>query len=64
MTAEEFNDTYPVGTLVRYQPVKGYVERVDTCTRSGAWTLGHGAVVVKIEGQVGGVSIDHLGVMV
>jgi hypothetical protein len=33
---------------------------VQTKTRSEAWALGHGAVVVKVEGRAGGVDITHL----
>lgn len=60
MTAEEWNRTHPVGTPVRYFPVKGSLKHTDTKTRSLAWTLDSGHAVVMIEGRAGGVSLDHL----
>ena len=60
MTVTQWNDRYPIGTPVRYFPIKGQPECRHTKTRSEAWALGHGAIVVKVEGQAGGVSIDHL----
>ena len=61
MTAHEWNCTHPVGTPVVYTPIMGRALVDHTTTRSKAWTLDHGAVVVKIEGHAGGVSINHLG---
>ncbi|MGS1014078.1 hypothetical protein ACVCL0_09205 [Rhodanobacter sp. UC4450_H17] len=60
LTADAFTAQYPVGTPCRYYPVAGDSEHLKTKTRSEAWTLGHGAVVVKIEGRTGGVDINHL----
>ncbi|MFC9280868.1 hypothetical protein [Streptomyces collinus] len=34
--------------------------RLDTVTRSLAWTLGHGAPVVSVEGETGGIRLDHV----
>ncbi|GAA5070779.1 hypothetical protein GCM10023336_56240 [Streptomyces similanensis] len=34
--------------------------RLDTVTRSVAWALGHGAPVVLVEGETGGISLDHV----
>lgn len=59
LTAEKWNETVPVGTEIRYFPIKGRDEFRVTKTRSEAWTLGSGDAVVLIEGQAGGVSIDH-----
>lgn len=59
MTADEFNGRVPVGTPVRYYSVPGVAPRL-TRTRSAAWTLGSGHVVVAVEGRSGGVSIKHL----
>lgn len=59
MTADEWNEKYPVGTVVMYRSVSSSDYPWETTrTRSIAWTLGHGAVVVKIEGRAGGVSIE------
>lgn len=60
MTANEWNAAYPVGTPVRYFPVRGQADHMDTATRSEAWALGHGAVVVSVRGKSGGVAIEHL----
>ncbi len=35
-------------------------EPIDTYTRSEAWSLGHGEVVVKIKGRTGGVCVSLL----
>jgi len=60
MTAEAFTAKYPVGTACRYYPIAGDSTHDKTHIRSEAWRLGHGAVVVKIEGRRGGVDINHL----
>ena len=60
MTAEEFNAKYPIGSLCHYFPIKGEPSHQVTKTRSEAWALGHGDVVVAVEGRTGGVLIDHL----
>ena len=48
------------GTKVRYFPVRGRPEHVDTTTRSEPWELGNGEVIVLVAGRTGGVSIRHL----
>lgn len=60
MSVEAFNGTHAVGTPCRYYPIAGDSNHMKTKTRSEAWALGHGAVVVKIEGLTGGVDINHL----
>lgn len=60
ITAEQFNQKYPIGTKVQYFPIKGDTRHLDTETRTPAWTLGHGEPVVSVNGIAGGVSIDHL----
>ena len=55
-----WNINYPPGTPVRYWSVKGNQSYVDTVTRSVAWKLSNGEILVKIDGQSGGVSINHL----
>jgi hypothetical protein len=57
MTAEQWNEKYPMGTPVLYYPVRGDDFHRTTETRSEAWTLGHGDPVVKIVGQTGGVAL-------
>lgn len=60
MTEEQFNKAVPIGTEVYYQPVLGWEGHELTRTRSKAWTMGHGAVVVMVDGHAGGVSIGHV----
>lgn len=60
-TADDWNRLYPVGTPVRFWLLEpGNGRGVATKTRTPAWALGHGAVVVCIEGRSGGVAITHL----
>lgn len=62
-TAESWNASYPVGTPVRYWPIypptAGFPP-IDTTTRSEAWTLGDGSVVVLVAGESGGVHLSHI----
>lgn len=60
MTVDEFNARYPVGSAMRYYPIRGEAGNIETKTRSEAWALGHGEVVVKIEGRTGGCCISHM----
>ena len=63
MTAAQWNAAYPIGTAVRYWPIWPPMDAFppeDTRTRSEAWTLGDGSVVVKIEGRAGGVHLSHV----
>ncbi|MCT9092932.1 hypothetical protein N4G70_29270 [Streptomyces sp. ASQP_92] len=38
-------------------------ERLDTRTRSVAWSRGHGAPVVLVEGYSGGICLTHIDVV-
>lgn len=63
MTAPAWNAAHPVGTAVRYWPIwppVPSVPPVDSHTRSEAWPLGDGTVVVLIEGKTGGVALSHV----
>lgn len=63
MTAPQWNVAYPVGTAVRYWPIyppREWAPPIDTTTRSEAWALGDGTVVVMVEGQVGGVALSNV----
>lgn len=65
-TAAFWNAAHPVGTLVRYFPVYPPIEGVppvETRTRSEAWVLGDGSVVVLVEGKSGGVLLSHIEVI-
>jgi len=65
-TAESWNASHPVGTQVRYwyvyPPIDGFPP-VHTTTRSEAWSLGDGTVVVMIAGATGGVALSHIEVL-
>ena len=60
LSAELWNEFYPVGTEVLYEPVRGKGNYVRARTDSEAWTLGHGEVVVKLVGRSGGCSTEHM----
>lgn len=65
-SAESWNAAHSVGTAVRYWPIYppiGGVPPVDTTTRSEAWALGDGSVVVLVEGKAGGVHLSHVEVL-
>lgn len=58
-----WNAAHPIGTRVRYWPILPPIDSappLDTTTRSEAWTLGDGSVVVKVVGRSGGVHLGHL----
>lgn len=60
---KRWNELYPVGTPVRYWPVLPPTRSAppfDTTTRSEAWTLGSGDVVVLVVGRTGGVRLSHV----
>jgi len=60
MTVEEWNEKYPVGTKVRYFPIKENLDEYeDTITRSPAWEMCDSGIV-SLEGKSGGYSLDHI----
>ncbi len=59
MTAEQFNAAYSTGSAFIYHSRKNGAG-VAVTTRSEAWSLGHGAVVVSVTSVTGGVDITHL----
>lgn len=63
ITAEQWNEVYPIGTRVRYRSVLGDPNYKDSRTRGLAWTLGDGSPVVAIEGVSGGVALWALQVL-
>lgn len=72
LTAAEFNERYPVGTRVvfwtGYRPGPEVSMRhrpgsIETATRTPAWTFGHGAAVVAVEGRSGAVTLTHIDVI-
>lgn len=62
ITSAEWNERYPVGTPVRFQPVKGIDVFEETKTRSEAWDICD-TPCVMIEGRSGGCAIDHMTVL-
>ena len=58
INAEAFNSTFSVGDSVIYTDDFGKEHK--TKTRTMAWTLGHGDVVVSIEGKSGGYDISRI----
>lgn len=67
LTADQFNSKFPVGTPVIAYPLTrpedkrpDYFERLETVTRTKAWTLGHGVPVVSVEGYAGGIALTHI----
>lgn len=60
LTAEAFNDKFPVGSRFKYFNVLGIPDSVEVTTRSPAWALGSGHVVVSLTGRAGGFHINHL----
>lgn len=60
ISAERFNEKYAIGTQFRYYLIPGVSRFRDVVTCSAAWTQINGKVVVKIDGQPGGISVSHL----
>lgn len=62
MIAADFAKAAPIGTECLYYPLKPFIRAnaQRTKIRSQPWVLGHGAVVVKVEGRAGGVLIEHI----
>ncbi len=60
MTAEEFNEQFPIGSPVNYHPVIGRPVYEQRWTRSKAWTLPNDEPVVQLEGKSGCVAIEAI----
>ncbi|CNI33934.1 Uncharacterised protein [Yersinia frederiksenii] len=60
LSADKFNQKYPVGSSFKYFPIMGVPDSVEVVTRTEAWALGHGAVVVSVNGRAGGLHIEHM----
>jgi hypothetical protein len=58
--ADQWNAAHPVGTPVHAWPIHRGDPPMITRTRTPAWTLGHGAAVVSVEGYAGGISLTHI----
>jgi hypothetical protein len=57
MSVEEFNQLFEPGTPVKYHPVIGQPFALPTKTRSEAWEMDSGQLVVQVEGKSGCVSL-------
>lgn len=55
----QFNEKYPVGTLVRYFPVKGEPEFREGHTTTTARVLSGHTSVVWLDSESGCVCLDH-----
>ena len=67
ISADEFNELYPVGTAVTYWPVLPAWPDCPprpTRTRTPAWKLSGGRPLVSVEGQSGGVALSHVEIRV
>lgn len=64
--ARNFARLAPIGTPCRYYPVLpcGEDDFHESTIRSEPWVLGHGDVVVAIDGFTGGKSIKHVFIVV
>ena len=62
LTTQEFASRAPIGTPCVYYPTKPFRpdEALHTHILSEPWELGHGQVVVKVEGKAGGVCVEHV----
>lgn len=63
ITAEEFNEKFPVGTPIKYYLIKGRPEFKTGRTTTPAWTLGHGEPVVTTDIMGGGLCLTHIEVL-
>ncbi|MFF6847051.1 hypothetical protein [Streptomyces antimycoticus] len=60
MNAEQWNAKHDIGTAVIAYPVTRDDAPLITRTRTEAWTLGHGAPVVAVDGYAGGICLSHV----
>ena len=60
MGLKEAQEKFPVGTKVKFFPIAREPQFELSEIRSECWALGHGQVVVAINGRAGGVAVEHL----
>ena len=59
VTIEQVQSKFPMGTKLKYYPIKGIDKFKETFVKSEPWDL-CGSIVLKVDGVRGGVDIDHL----
>lgn len=57
---EQIAERFPIGADVLYFPLQGSFDFEATKIRSIPWALGHGDIIIKVEGRAGGVAIGHI----
>ncbi|HDT2146323.1 hypothetical protein ACOY6O_18915 [Enterobacter roggenkampii] len=60
LTAKTFNQRFPVGSQFHYYLTPGVSERETVITRSAAWHMRNGRLVVRVEGKIGGISVSKM----
>jgi hypothetical protein len=59
-TADAFTAAHPIGTPVLFWPGERRGPGRRSAIRTPAWVLGHGAVVVSVDGYSGGINLTHV----
>lgn len=59
LTAKTFNQRFPVGSSFLYHPTR-YARTETVITRSEAWHMRNGRLVVRVEGKIGGISVSKM----
>ena len=62
-TADQFNATYPIGTPVLFWPGARRGEGRVSKTRTPAWQMYAGDVVVSVDDYPGGIALTHITVI-
>lgn len=60
LSVDQFNTLYPSGSKFTYYSRKTDEKGIPCTIPGGAWALGHGEAVVRVEGVSGCVAITHL----
>jgi len=61
MDINEWNKKYPAGTEIYYYPIIGKKDsRIESKTRSQAWTIEGGEPVIMLDGMAGFRSLHHV----
>jgi hypothetical protein len=60
MTIEQARERFPIGTEVKYFPVKEEEAFHVAKVLSEPWSAGSGHLLIIISGRAGGVSVNHL----